>query len=200
MKSTRKVSVVAYSYVRFSTPEQSQGDSLRRQTELAERYCERKGWVLDGSTYRDLGVRAFKGKDALVGNLGEFLKAVRSGAVKPGSALIVESLDRTSRQGVKKVYDLVRAILEAGVLIVTLSPEREFDVTATEGLAKGLIEILLILDSAAGESERKSERVKQAQQANLVRAREGKEVLSRRLPAWVEKRDGKATLIPRRAN
>ena len=79
---------VAYSYVRFSSAQQAEGDSLRRQTEKAEAYCKRKGWTLDAAlTLRDLGVSAFRGKNALVGNLGTFLQAVKRGTVLPGSAL-----------------------------------------------------------------------------------------------------------------
>src|SRR6516225_4808737 len=69
----------AFSYVRFSSKKQEQGDSRRRQTDgRAAAYCKRRGWALSPQTYEDLGVSAFKGKNALVGNLGEFLKAVRS--------------------------------------------------------------------------------------------------------------------------
>ena len=67
---------VAYSYIRFSHPSQSKGDGLRRQLELAESFCERRGWALNPASYRDLGVSAFRGKNALIGNLGEFLRAV----------------------------------------------------------------------------------------------------------------------------
>jgi len=37
----------AYSYKRFSTPAQAQGDSLRRQTAMAEAWADRKGVPLD---------------------------------------------------------------------------------------------------------------------------------------------------------
>ncbi|MCE9560760.1 MAG: recombinase family protein [Planctomycetes bacterium] len=48
---------VAFSYVRFSTPSQTQGDSLRRQTEQAAAYCARNNLTLDTSlTLKDLGV------------------------------------------------------------------------------------------------------------------------------------------------
>jgi len=33
----------AYSYVRFSSKQQAEGDSLRRQTEKAEAFCKRRG-------------------------------------------------------------------------------------------------------------------------------------------------------------
>jgi DNA invertase Pin-like site-specific DNA recombinase len=46
----------AYSYIRFSNPEQAAGDSLRRQTERAAEYCRQRGWKLDVAlTLRDLG-------------------------------------------------------------------------------------------------------------------------------------------------
>ena len=37
----------AYSYRRFSTPEQAKGDSLRRQTEAAQAWAERHSIALD---------------------------------------------------------------------------------------------------------------------------------------------------------
>jgi DNA invertase Pin-like site-specific DNA recombinase len=40
---------IAYSYLRFSTPEQMQGDSFRRQTEAAKVYAERHGLTLEGT-------------------------------------------------------------------------------------------------------------------------------------------------------
>jgi len=64
-------------------------------------------------------VGAFQGDNALVGNLGEFLKAVKSGAVVPGSALVVESIDRISRRGIDEGYDLIKSILKARVVLVT---------------------------------------------------------------------------------
>jgi DNA invertase Pin-like site-specific DNA recombinase len=191
---------VVYSYVRFSSKKQAKGDSLRRQEEMTEAYCERRGWRLSEDTYEDLGVSAWKGKNALAGNLGEFLKAVRSGAVKPGSALIVESLDRLTRQGVDEGYDLIKSILKADIRIVTLAPEREFDREATKGLGKGLIEILLILERAAEENERRSQRVRETWDKKKQKAREGNGQPARRegeysgrtlkalttmLPAWV---------------
>jgi DNA invertase Pin-like site-specific DNA recombinase len=191
---------IAFSYVRFSTRKQAQGDSQRRQTEMAAAYCQRRGWTLSGQTFEDLGVSAFRGKNALIGNLGEFLKAVQSGAVPPESVLIVESLDRISRQGIDEGYDLIKRILKAGVRLVTLAPEREFDVSATKSLSKGALEILLILERAAEESERRSERIAAAWAGKRKKAREDRStIVAGSLPAWIEKRDGKLRLIPERA-
>src|SRR5262249_13798159 len=158
---------------------QQQGDSRRRQTDgRAEAYCKRRGWKLSPHTYEDLGVSAYRGKNALVGNLGEFLRAIGSGAVKAGSALLVERLDRISRQGIDEGYDLIKKILKAGVKIVTLSPEREFDRDATRSLSKGALEIQLILERAAEESERKGERVAAARRQERERLRRTGEVVT----------------------
>jgi hypothetical protein len=51
----------AYSYIRFSSPEQAKGDSLRRQTEAALAWCEGNGASLDTSiTFHDLGKKPFQ--------------------------------------------------------------------------------------------------------------------------------------------
>ncbi len=74
----------AYSYLRFSTPEQAAGDSRRRQTEMAERYAKAHDLDLDNQlTFQDLGISAFSGAN-LRGQLGAFLSAVQSKLVSPG--------------------------------------------------------------------------------------------------------------------
>ena len=84
-RSLRSLETVkAYSYVRFSTPEQSKGDSLRRQTQAAEDYAARHGLELVDASYQDLGVSAFRGTNAHSGKLSEFREAVRSGTIAPG--------------------------------------------------------------------------------------------------------------------
>ena len=102
----------AYSYLRFSTPEQMQGDSFRRQTEAARQYAEDHGLDLDESlTFKDLGVSAFRGKNVVEGALGQFIAAVDSGKVKPGSYLLVENLDRLSRDRIMSALNRFSALL-----------------------------------------------------------------------------------------
>lgn len=178
---------VAYSYTRFSTPEQAGGDSFRRQCENATKVCERKGWLLDDSLrLHDAGVSAFKGKNALVGNLRLFLDAIKGGRVKKDSVLIVESLDRISRQGIDEGYDLCKCILKAGVRIYTCSPEREYGPDAVKGLTKGALELQLILERAAEESETKSKRISEVWSAWRRGAARGATTKPPgRQPSWV---------------
>ena len=46
--------------------------SLRRQVAQAEAYAERHGLSLDHTSYHDLGISAFKGRNASEGKLGTF--------------------------------------------------------------------------------------------------------------------------------
>src|ERR1700692_3106560 len=88
----------AYSYKRFSTPAQAQGDSLRRQTAMAQAWADRTGVPLDTElNLTDQGISAYTGANRDVGNLGAFLKAVEEGSVPQGSWLLVEKRDRLRR-------------------------------------------------------------------------------------------------------
>src|SRR5829696_6027221 len=117
----------AYSYLRFSTPEQMKGDSLRRQNELARTYASARGLQLDEElTFRDLGVSAFKGRNAEVGKLADFKEAIKEGFVPRGSYLLVESLDRISRQAARKALRVLEAIVDEDITVVTLADGREY--------------------------------------------------------------------------
>src|SRR5690606_6486333 len=98
LKINSKNKPIAYSYIRFSTSEQSKGDSLRRQIKLSEDYAVQNNLELDKSlNLRDLGVSAFKGDNKDKGALSHFLKLVKEKKIQKGAFLIVESLDRLSR-------------------------------------------------------------------------------------------------------
>jgi hypothetical protein len=86
MQSERKPK--AYSYTRFSTPEQAKGDSGTRQALAAERWAKERGIELDNElTLRDEGISAFDGLNVERGALGAFLRAVQTGEVpRPRSA------------------------------------------------------------------------------------------------------------------
>ena len=117
---------LAYSYVRFSTPEQARGESFRRQIELARAYAAKHGLHLDES-FRDEGVSAFKGRhrDERAA-LGAFLSRVESGDVAKGSYLLVESLDRLSREEVVDALELFLGLTRNGIVIVTLADQRVY--------------------------------------------------------------------------
>ncbi|MGO9535083.1 MAG: recombinase family protein [Syntrophobacteraceae bacterium] len=175
----------AYSYLRFSTPEQSQGDSTRRQTDLAKKYAEEHSLDLDEKlTFQDLGVSALHGKNAETGALGVFLQAVREGRVEKGSYLLVESLDRISRKKARKALHILESICEEGITVVTLMDRREYTEESLDDDPTSLLMSILIFMRANEESETKSNRIKAVWENK--RAKMPEQAVSARLPAWLK--------------
>lgn len=149
---------LAYSYIRMSTESQLKGDSLRRQTELSAEYAKRHNLQLvDDLELRDIGVSAFKGDNAATGALSRFLDAIAAGKVAAGSYLLVESLDRLSRDKVTAAMRLFLSITESGINIVTLSDGQVYRGGDTDFIQ--LVQSLTIMSRANEESRIKSQRV-----------------------------------------
>ncbi len=153
-----------YSYVRFSTPEQGKGDSRRRQIEKAQEYARKNNLSFDESlTIEDLGVSAFKGKNKESNTaFGAFIEAVNQGKVPVGSVLIVESLDRISREKITEALELFLSLLNRGIKIVTLIDGQEFTKESVDNNTYNLFGSLSVMIRANEESETKSKRLKEA--------------------------------------
>lgn len=189
---------LGYSYIRFSSPEQAKGDSLRRQMEAAADWCERNGVTLDTSTtLHDLGRSAFLGehrKNPDRNALAAFLKLVEGRKVPRGSFLILESLDRLSREHIRPALTLLLNLIEAGVRVVQLIPVESIYDDKVEPMA--LMMAIMELSRGHSESAVKSERIGAAWADKKARARTGEHIITRRLPAWVSESGGKLVLIP----
>ena len=151
----------AYSYLRISTPAQEMGDGVRRQIDGSIKYAEQKGYELV-ETFQDLGVSGFKGKNSKEGALGEILKAIEEGRIEPNSVLIIESLDRLSRESALEAFSQFSGILAKQIAIVTLM-DGQFYTKDIVGDNPGLLFTSLgIMLRANDESETKSKRLKAA--------------------------------------
>jgi DNA invertase Pin-like site-specific DNA recombinase len=174
----------AYSYLRFSTPEQLKGDSRRRQATLAQQYAESHGLELDdGLTFHDLGVSGFRGKNVEKGRLGEFLEAVRTGLVPAGSVLLVEQLDRISRLPPRIALRTLEDICDAGVSVVTLNDGREYTSDSLNRDPMDLLVSILTFMRANEESETKAKRLAQAWEGKRLAI--GSRPLTAIMPAWL---------------
>lgn len=184
--------IKAYSYLRFSTPEQAKGDSARRQAKLARDYAAKHGLALasDGE-YQDLGVSAFKGRNATEGALGAFREAVSLGHIAAGSYLLVESLDRISREGFRKAQRLLEDICDAGIIVVTLNDGARYDKERLNNDLTAFLVSLLGFLRANEESETKAKRLRAAWEHKRTLAAAGVPH-GHRCPAWLRpSADGK---------
>lgn len=190
--------IKAYSYLRFSTPEQQKGDSFRRQTTMAAAYALRKGLDLDAAlTFHDLGVSAFKGANAETGRLADFREAVVTGLVPQGSYLLVEALDRISRAAARKALRVLEDIVDAGVTVVTLNDEKAYTSDGLNNDPMDLLMAILVFMRGNEESATKSRRGKATWAGKRLTA--SVKPLTRSLPAWVTMEQGRLVLIPERA-
>lgn len=194
-------SKLAYSYIRFSSLEQAKGDSLRRQTVLSEEYAEKHGLQLDRSlSIRDLGVSAFRGKNRrATGGLAAFIRAVETGRVRRGSVLLVESLDRLSREAINKALRLFLDLLERGITIVTLADGMTYTEESVGEHPGSLMMSIVIMWRANEESATKSRRVAKA--AEKRRNSLGEKKYTSICPSWLNfnKKAGAFELIEEHA-
>jgi len=128
---------VAYSYIRMSSKRQIKGDSLRRQLDLSRQYADRHNLKLDEeTTFADKGVSAWAGANLTEGQFGQFLAAAKQGRIKPGSYLLVESLDRLSRQQVRTALVPFMELINGGIVIVTLNDNQVYSKATRSGSAR----------------------------------------------------------------
>lgn len=179
-----------YSYIRFSRPEQLRGDSLRRQSEAADKWAAEHGMVIDESI-QDLGVSAFRGLNRIKGALGKFLDLMRKGQVEQGSYLIFESLDRFGRDQILDVVSEFTKVLTAGITIVTLVDGREYSREIINKEPGALFGAIMVMMRANDESTTKAKRVGDAWEKKRKDASGA--VLTSRVPGWlrVVEKDGK---------
>ncbi|MDO8322687.1 MAG: recombinase family protein [Phenylobacterium sp.] len=172
----------AYSYARFSTAKQADGDTLRRQFAAAFAFAEKHGLELD-TRLVDRGVSSFRGKNRLKGALGSFLRMVEDGEISEGSYLLVDSMDRLSREDVVQAAHTLLGIALAGVRVVTLNNGFAFDRHAQ--LPDVVIAVAEITRSHA-ESAEKARKVAEAHGESKRRAREQGIVWTKAGPSWLK--------------
>jgi DNA invertase Pin-like site-specific DNA recombinase len=187
----------AYAYIRMSTEEQKEGDSLRRQVELAREYATKHDLDLaEADELADVGFSAFTGRHLTEGALGRFIKDLRQGKVEPGSVLLIENFDRLSRQNPHLAWATFSEIVSAGVKLVTTCDGKVHD---SEPDLAGMILPMVSMHLANAESVKKSGRVA-ASWANR-RDHADKKIMTSVCPGWLKAKADRTgyDIIPARA-
>ncbi len=174
----------AYSYIRMSTADQAKGDSARRQDKATRDYAEEHNLEL-AQILIDEGVSAFTGSNAEFGKLGGFIALAEDGKIERGSFLIVESLDRISRQNVFQAMGLLEKIINLDINIVTLSDKKIYSRKSGTDSQSDLIFAIFTLIRAHEESQMKSIRLRASWDNKRTLAREGKNT-RHVIPKWLK--------------
>ena len=179
----------AYSYARFSSAGQKDGNSIDRQLKIATEYHSRNLSHLPLDTSRaDEGFSAYKGQQISKGSLGHFLAEIKAGTVEKGSALIVENLDRISRQGPKFARKLIEKVVDNGVEMHIVNIAK----VLTYGWEDRIQDSVVVdceLTRAYKESESRSIRIGAAWAAKKRNGTPGISITARS-PGWLEGRTG----------
>jgi DNA invertase Pin-like site-specific DNA recombinase len=153
---------------------------------------------LDESLKPDFAVSAYRGKNRKTGNLAAFLNKIQTGEVPKGSALLLESLDRLSREELEESFDLLRSIVRAGVEVHTISDRQIYKKGSMD--AQQMIMSIFVLARSNEESKRKSERCAAVAEQVREQARLGKPV-TKLTPGWIKVKDDYSAfeLVPEHA-
>ena len=173
----------------FSSEKQSGGNSHKRQIESIEDYAKINSYeVNDSLNLRDLGISAYKGKNAEIGALGMFIKMVEDGSIPTdgSSYLCIEQFDRLSRQTVDEAYSLFRKILLLNVNIITLMDKKVYTKKSLNDMVS-IISSLLLMEQANIESRNKGRRVAAVFKTRLEQLRNDEKVqFGYMLPGWID--------------
>lgn len=185
---------IAYSYLRFSSKKQASGDSLRRQLQAGEDYCKKHNILLNPVNFKDLGVSAKEGKNAIDGALGEFLDCIDAGKIPKGSILLLDEFSRLSRDKVPNALQLFLRLLEH-VDIVTLANEKRFSLSTID--TTDLIITITIMARAHEENQNRIRNISSAKQAKQAKLYSGelKTKLTSQCPFWLSLSEDKTEFI-----
>jgi Recombinase/Resolvase, N terminal domain len=175
---------LAISYKRFSSLAQAKGRSEGRQDDETEAYCARKEYKII-ETFVDRGFSAYTGENSDKGDLKAILDMTAAGKIRPGTHLVVESLDRISRQEMTAALSLFLNIINLGLAIDTTFDEQIYTKERCDADPFAAMGAILVLMRGHNESKTKSKRSKDARNADRKNAREHKIPINSRCPAWL---------------
>lgn len=177
-------------YARFSKADQIKGHSIERQLDNAKLVCAARGLSVSPKlTFIEKGKSAFTGANRAKGSLLANLELEIAAGAHHGRTLVVEHLDRISRQGHDEVRDFLRTCTDAGVTVATFDGSRIYPAGQRVQMLE-VIEIIMKAELAREESEKKSMRVRKSFAEKRQRAATtGAKAIASRPPSWIRRLD-----------
>lgn len=190
----------AWSYARVSSAEQATaGGGIARQRDdtLARAWCQQHGYTF-ATTFQFTG-SAYSGRHLQDGTpLRQWLDQACSGALGQHPALLVEEIDRFTREAGHRLLGELGAIFQAGVWLVALRDGTVYSSEAFEQDDRLLVDLLDEIRAAHRYSLRLSRRLSSYWGQVRDRAKDGKLQRPDRLaPWWISAVDGEWQLNDR---
>lgn len=176
---------LAYSYARYSSQGQD-ASSITRQVEAARAFANASGWTLD-EHMTDTATSAYRGTHAKTGMLGKFLRLIEGGKINAGSWLIVEAMDRLSREEATEALSQFLNIIRAGVGIATLTDGKTYTKASVNKNTFDLMYSIMLMSSANEYSSKLAYRVKKSIERDRALNRNGTfKALHGSAPFWLD--------------
>lgn len=155
---------------------------------MAKDYAERHGLTLADEELADRGVSGYSGANMDDESaLGAFVQAVHRGHVPRGSILLVEALDRLSRQAAWRASTLLGNLCLAGLTVVTLNDERTYSAEELDRDQFALFYAVVGFMRGHDESANKARRLRQKWEARRAAVARGERTTFTRIcPAWLK--------------
>ncbi|MFM1662272.1 recombinase family protein [Aeromonas salmonicida] len=185
-------------YTRISKTSQQEGSGIDEQLSRIESYIKSKPEQFhdEPQQWQDLGLSAYKNKNIIDGQLGEFIKKVEEGEIGKGHALVIYSLDRLSRRS-SWDEDTIQKLVKAGVDIHDVSTP--IVLKHDDSFSKIIME--LIVSRGNNESKIKSERSTSGWAKRLRDTLDHGKVFTRKLPFWLgADEDNNYKVVPEQVN
>ena len=146
---------VAFSYQRVSSGQQVGGHGLDRQADAAALWCASNDYRLDQElVLSDRGRSAYSGHH-LKGALGRFLERAHSGQLGLNPVLLVEAIDRLSRQEpLDAIETILSGLVGSGVRVITLEDQQEYSRGTIASDASKLLVLVVKIQAAHEFSKR----------------------------------------------
>jgi DNA invertase Pin-like site-specific DNA recombinase len=194
------LSPLAISLIRFSSGKQSRGDSYRRQVAASEDFCDMKGWELDLSLHekdvRKHTASAFRDEHIRKGPLGKFIALVEAGLLPKNRQIIllVEEIDRLTRQIHDQAYDLCLRLMRSGVWICTIMDGEIYTLDSINNSLEKRLKLQLKLDAAREHSAKLSNRLLAVWENRRARILAGERLVTDAAPSWFKVEGGELVL------
>lgn len=161
---------------------------------MAQDVCSEKGWTLVDLP-PDEAMSGYKGINKIKGSLGSFLKRVKQGEVSKGSVLIIEKMDRFSRNEVDLVIPDFLLLLQSGIEIYSCVDRTHYTLADIRG--RNLLQYAVMAMAMANEySKSLGERVSRSVDIRIQQAKAGTAInFGPWIPRWIDFKEtnGKGT-------
>jgi len=152
---------LAFSYQRVSDPKQTRDGraGLDRQADAFNGFCQRHCLIANADPLVDRGLSAFHGRHRSKGALGAFIAAAKAGQIPSGSVLVVEDIDRLTREVADKQLRLLLEFFDNGLAIGVIRDDWVIDLARYNDDAALRLVLQTRFDAATDYSKKLSGRI-----------------------------------------